>query len=80
MSEKTWQGSQESNPEPMVLETITLPIELLPCVNAALLGFFVDHMAAYIRIELPQFQPLRIITAVFLGVVDVTAFRATHLY
>ena len=25
-----WQGRQDSNPQPMVLETTTLPIELLP--------------------------------------------------
>jgi hypothetical protein len=26
-----WQGRQESNPQPSVLETDALPIELLPC-------------------------------------------------
>ena len=26
-----WQGSRDSNPKPTVLETVTLPIEPLPC-------------------------------------------------
>src|SRR5688572_9724597 len=28
---KKWQGQQDSNPRPMVLETIALPTELYPC-------------------------------------------------
>ena len=40
------QGVQESNPQPMVLETIALPIELTPykSTNVVLSGF---HDAAY---------------------------------
>ncbi len=26
-----WQGQKESNPQPTVLETVALPIELCPC-------------------------------------------------
>ena len=26
-----WQGQKESNPQPTVLETVALPIELYPC-------------------------------------------------
>src|SRR5258708_15905100 len=29
-----WQGRRESNPQPAVLETAALPIELLPCSSA----------------------------------------------
>lgn len=36
-----WQGRQESNPQPMVLETTTLPVELLP---------YASHMNHYIHI------------------------------
>src|SRR5262245_38549945 len=31
-----WQGRRESNPQPAVLETAALPIELLPCRSALL--------------------------------------------
>ena len=31
-----WQGQKESNPQPMVLETTTLPIELCPYKNQRL--------------------------------------------
>ncbi len=30
---KGWQGQRESNPQPSVLETDALPIELCPCGN-----------------------------------------------
>src|SRR4051795_8314440 len=33
-SGRTWQGRRDSTPQPPVLETGTLPIELLPCVPA----------------------------------------------
>lgn len=33
LSLKKWQGRQDLNPQPSVLETDALPIELLPCEN-----------------------------------------------
>ena len=44
-----WQGKRDSNPQPMVLETTTLPIELLPSVRQSPAtnggGGFLDGMA-----------------------------------
>lgn len=34
-----WQGRQDSNPQPMVLETTTLPLELLPYKTLDFTGF-----------------------------------------
>src|SRR5580692_10972187 len=34
-SRHQWQGRRESNPQPAVLETAALPIELLPCIRCA---------------------------------------------
>ena len=33
---KTWQGRQDSNLQPTVLETATLPIEPRPCIDRSL--------------------------------------------
>jgi hypothetical protein len=33
---KTWQGQEDSNPRPTVLETGTLPTELYPCATTLL--------------------------------------------
>ena len=58
-----WQGQQESNPQPTVLETATLPIELYPydafiVYNSFIfmsmvnfIFFFVDFSAFYGKIE-----------------------------
>jgi hypothetical protein len=75
------QGRQESNPQPTVLETATLPIELLPYAKQrrTLLGFPVDHVTANEWIIFLQFEPSGIIAAVFLGDIHVSAFRAFHL-
>src|SRR5580692_6211602 len=39
-----WQGRRDSNPQPTVLETATLPIELHPCV-----GFLDDAAEALVQ-------------------------------
>ena len=41
-----WQGHQDSNPEPMVLETTTLPIEPYPYINV-----FSFKMAGVVGLE-----------------------------
>lgn len=51
--DKKWQGRQDSNPQPAVLETAALPIELLPCANlySAVERFKVSTPA--VRCQLP---------------------------
>ena len=36
---KKWQGQKDLNPQPMVLETTTLPIELYPCIKPSENGY-----------------------------------------
>ena len=45
------QVGRDSNPQPTVLETVTLPIEL-PTYSESLLGFLVNGMLAAERAEL----------------------------
>src|SRR6266540_6552300 len=43
-----WQAKRESNPQPSVLETDALPVELLACLNrASLLDHFRHHARAH---------------------------------
>ena len=38
-----WQGQKESNPQPTVLETVALPIELYPCFQAVRRTAFTEN-------------------------------------
>ncbi len=70
------QAKRESNPQPPVLETGALPIELLAYVcEQPLLAFFVNSMLALGVAILFQFDAIRVIALVFHGHV-VFAFAA----
>ena len=81
----TGQGRQESNPQPTVLETVALPIELRPYdrVSAVpgLSRFAMKLMCSTSRAELLKFQSSRIVLSILLGgVISLTAFRALHCH
>ncbi len=46
-----WQGQRESNPQPSVLETDALPIELYPC------GSFLNHSMILATTPAPTVRP-----------------------
>ena len=77
-----WQGRQESNPQPTVLETVALPIELRPYEDphvgeSRLPGFPVQLVTPATGAELLQFDPTRVIAPVLLaGVIPFAADRA----
>jgi hypothetical protein len=89
--DRAWQGRQESNPQPAVLETAALPIELRPYVaidhleviensspSAAseLPRFPMKLMRAASRTKLFQFHPARIVAPVlFRRVIPIVARR-----
>src|SRR5918995_5639675 len=58
-----WQGRQDSNLQPLVLETSALPIELHPS-GAPLLGLPVQLMLPAAWAELVQLQPPRVVPLV----------------
>ena len=77
----TWQGRQESNPQPTVLETATLPIELhpYPITSLTLLCFFVYGMFLAKLAILAQFNTIRIVFLVLIGlIVALFAFRTSQ--
>lgn len=72
-----WQGGQDSNLQPTVLETATLPIELPP--YGPLLRLAVRLMAAAKAAVLAQLEPFRRFLLIFLRVVIAAfAFRTRH--
>ncbi len=60
------QARQESNPQPTVLETVALPVELLACNNALTL-FPMGGVFATARAVLFQRDPAAIVLAVLLA-------------
>ena len=62
------QVGRDSNPQPTVLETVTLPIEL-PTYSESLLCFLVNSMLAAERTELLIFHAGRMKTLVLVAVI-----------
>ena len=62
------QVERDSNPQPTVLETVTLPIEL-PTYSESLLCFLVNSMLAAERAELLIFHAGRMKTLVLVAVI-----------
>ena len=54
-----WQVRRDSNPQPSVLETDALPIELLTCATEGLLRFLVRRVLPAEAAVLAELQPLR---------------------
>jgi hypothetical protein len=79
---KIWQGGQDSNLQPTVLETATLPIELPPFGwGSTLLGFPVSFVTAAKAAVLAQLEPVGGVLFVFERVVvPALALRAGHRY
>jgi hypothetical protein len=72
------QGRQESNPQPAVLETAALPIELRPCIAETVLPrLSVASVRATTWAELTQLETGRIVTTIlFRRVIALLALRA----
>jgi hypothetical protein len=71
-----WQGRQDLNPQPTVLETATLPIELHPCLRLVatirpnpLFGFLVRRMLLAELAIFVESQTIRIILFVFIRLI-----------
>src|SRR6187402_1468750 len=63
-----WQGRQDSNLQPLVLETSALPVELHPS-DVALLRLPVQRVLPAARAELVQLEPPRVVLLVLAGAV-----------
>lgn len=46
-----WQGQQDSNPRPTVLETVALPTELYPCVSEGICTTSARFLREYVGKE-----------------------------
>ena len=68
MTPEIEQVGRDSNPQPTVLETVTLPIEL-PTYSESLLGFLVNGMLTAERAELLVFHTGRMKTLVLVAVI-----------
>ena len=69
-SEYRWQARQDLNPQPAVLETAALPIELRAYVSdVSLPGFPMLSLPAATRAKLHERQPVGVISPVLLCVV-----------
>lgn len=75
-----WQDRQESNPQPPVLETGALPVELLSCnISQLCLALFVHCVLAAGGTEFLQFHPVGMLAFVACGrVITVLAFLASQ--
>lgn len=79
---RIWQGRRDSNPQPLVLETSALPIELHPCGPMGspptwppLLRLAMECVHATARAELVQLQPRGVVSLVLPGAVRPLAAR-----
>ncbi len=62
-----WQGREDSNPRPTVLETGTLPTELHPCIQRLTLYHIPSHFAIpFLKIFLFFYFPLSLYIFLFL--------------
>src|SRR5918997_3154994 len=61
---RRWQGRQDSNLQPLVLETSALPIELHPSGRRSLLRLPVQLVLPAARAELVQLQAPRVVLLV----------------
>src|ERR1041384_8263836 len=85
ISDLRWHARRDLNPQPTVLETVALPIELLAypterCRYGLLLLFLMHHVFAALRAKLPQLKPAhgRALLVFVRHVVAVLALGAGH--
>ena len=82
------QECEDLNPEPTVLETVALPVELHSYDEAharyasdnPLFGLFIDDVLADDRIIFTQFKAGGRIHTILERIIHMTALRATHFY